>query len=150
VAFGPAGRAAGARPTGVLRDAVAERPVFLDDFDEADDDVGPRDTRRRGQRVRDLGVKRALLFDRPAGIERDPDDDDRTGMADAQIFGRIDDLRRIGAGDDLKFIIDRDVYRFDECPMHGIADRSGECNIGLARCCGEVAGRNLRQNGTRS
>src|SRR3981081_4199229 len=59
----------------VLSDAVAEGPVLLRDFHQADEHVLRTDAGRLPQELRDARVQRLLRFDGAAGIQRDLDED---------------------------------------------------------------------------
>src|SRR5215471_17554204 len=80
------------RPSSVLRDAVAERPVFLFDLDEVDDDVLAPQADACAEAVGDGLVEGLFGLDGPSVVEGELDDQ-RVGAAlDSQI-GRIDDER---------------------------------------------------------
>src|SRR6478672_9115830 len=95
--------------SGVLRLAVAERPVLLFDLDQVDEHVFAPQVEALVQTVRDHPVEGALLLEGTPLAERDPDQDAVLGSCNTEVV-RID--RQFGGGmrgDHLKTIALRDV-----------------------------------------
>jgi hypothetical protein len=79
-----------------LRNAAAERPIFLRDFHEVDHHVLGPHIQLRIHVVDDALVKRLLLLDGPPRIQRNLDQDDilavmiaQIALADIEVFERM-------------------------------------------------------------
>src|SRR5688572_9061712 len=74
-----------ARPLGVLGNAVAERPVFLDHFDQVDEHVLRAHAQPRVQAIGHGAIESLLGFDASALADRDLDEDAVVAALDAHV-----------------------------------------------------------------
>src|SRR5262249_3983490 len=123
------------RRSGVLRDAVAERPVFLPDLDEPDENVLAPQADARPQAGGDGLVEGLLGLDGASFVQRKLDDQ-RVGAALDSKIGRVDD-ERVGRvlGDHLEAVVLRGFERLD----HRLVDDVGH-GAAVAR---RLAGRQI-------
>src|SRR5450631_2540305 len=109
---------------GVLRDAVAERPVFLFDLDKIDKNVLASQPGIAHEIIGDRGVQRLLLFDAAALVAGDLNEGQVVGVDDAEISRRAHDLRAGPAfAENLKVVVDWNVegiqHRLVDAPGYG-------------------------------
>src|ERR1700752_5312521 len=89
----------------VLRDAVAERPVFRKHLNEVDDDVPrphPRILREPGA---NLGIRRLLLGARARVADGELNKNDIGAVADAEILGRVAEVSLVMLADNHETVV---------------------------------------------
>jgi MarR family transcriptional regulator, lower aerobic nicotinate degradation pathway regulator len=101
---------------------VADGPVDRAVLGERDHHVLAADPGAGLEVGHDPPVQVFLALVRPAGDQRDPDEDD-VAPVDAQVVGIEDQLARAVPRNDLEPVAGRDPDHGDECIMHTISDR---------------------------
>src|SRR5664279_656492 len=106
----------------ILRDAVAERPVFLLDLDQTDKNILATQAGIVGEAIGDRGVQRLLLLDAAGVIAGDLNEGQVVGIDDAEILRRAYDFRtRPAFAENLKVVVDGNV----EGSQHRLVDSQG-------------------------
>src|SRR4029450_3416741 len=113
-----------ARSLGVLRFALAERPVPPDDFDEIDEQVLRLEPWFLSEQLCGARKEIALLLRLPAPAQGDLHQNDVIGTVDAEIGRIVDEPARIVLGDDLEAVVLGHGERFYHGPMNAVPDRA--------------------------
>src|ERR1700722_7465740 len=106
----------------VLRDSIAERPVFTFALDQTDEDVFPAQAERGREPVGDRLIKRLLLIDFPALVPGDLDNDPVLAAANVEIVQVEDEILGIVLIDHLKAVVFRHADA-DQRLVNDAADR---------------------------
>src|SRR6266702_3406387 len=107
----------------VLRDPVAERPVFLQNFDEIDEHVLAPHARMLGEVVGDALVERFFLLLRPAVGHGELDQNEIVAARDAEIVAVIDEVALVVLGDDHEDVVLRDIELCDQRALDALRER---------------------------
>src|SRR5262249_56011028 len=112
-------RLAGVASSGVLRQALAERPILLFHLHQVDEDVvGPQSGVSR-QPLGDAGKQPELLRHAAGIADGELDDGQGIGVFVAEVARRVHDLAtRCMFADDLKQILLRHVEGFDQSSLY--------------------------------